>query len=115
MVYHEGQDDELTTEGIHEVPEEVKDLWTKCQAIKRSRRNTTTGHPRGPAHHFPFSWILTCHHCGSPYYGESHRDGEQPFDCPTSGGGLEDTVSRNLAPGRSMPWWTRWVTGSCPT
>jgi len=77
VVYHEGKDDELTTEGIHEVAQEVKDLWTKCQAIKRSRRNTTTGHPRGPAHHFPFSRVLTCHHCGSPYYGEAHTDGEQ--------------------------------------
>ena len=36
-----------------------------------------SGHPRGPAHHFPFSRVLTCHHCGSPYYGEAHRDGEQ--------------------------------------
>ena len=77
VVYHEGQDDELVTKGIHEVPQEVKDLWAKCQEIKRSRRNTTTGHPRGPAHHFPFSRVLTCHHCGSPYYGEAHRDGEQ--------------------------------------
>ena len=77
VVYHEGKDDELTTEGIHEVAQEVKDLWTECQAIKRSRRNTTTGHPRGPAHHFPFSRVLTCHHCGSPYYGEAHRDGER--------------------------------------
>ena len=41
VVYHEGKDDELTTEGIHEVPQELKDLWTKSQSIKRSRRNTT--------------------------------------------------------------------------
>ena len=76
MVYHAGKPDELTKEGVHEVAQEVKDLWTKCQDIKRSRSNTTPGHPRSPARHFPFSRVLTCHRCRSPYYGESHPRGE---------------------------------------
>ena len=77
VVYHEGKDDELVTDGIHEVTQEVNDLWAKCQEIKRSRRDTMAGYPRGPGHHFPFSRVLTCHRCGSPYQGELHRDGEQ--------------------------------------
>ena len=76
VVYHAGKSDELITEGVHEVSEEVKDLWVKCQEIKQSRSNTTTGHPRGPVRHFPFSQVLNCHRCGSPYYGESHPRGE---------------------------------------
>ena len=70
VVYHEGLSDELVAEGAHAVPQEVKGLWTKCQEVKMLRRNTTVGHPRGPARHFPLSRVLFCHRCANPYYGE---------------------------------------------
>ncbi len=73
VVYHRGQPDEALIDGVHKVPEEVKDLWLKCQEIKELRRNTTAGHPRGPAVYFPLSRVLACFHCGSPYYGEAVR------------------------------------------
>ncbi len=71
VVYHEGLADEVVVDGNHEVPREVKILWLKCQEIKSLRRNTTVGHPRGPARHFPFSRVLFCDRCGNPYYGEA--------------------------------------------
>ena len=77
VVYHEGLRDEVAVDGTHEVCQEVKDLWLKCQETKAFRRNTTAGHPRGPARHFPFSRVLACHRCGNPYYGEAVRNGDQ--------------------------------------
>ena len=77
VVYHQGLTDEVVVDGTHEVPPEIKDLWTKGQEIKSRRRNTTAGHPRGPNRHFPFSRVLTCHRCGDPYYGEAVRKGDQ--------------------------------------
>ena len=77
VVYHQGLPDEVVVDGRHEVLREVKDLWLKCQEIKACRRNTTAGHPRGPARHFPFSRLLTCYRCDNPYYGEAVRIGEK--------------------------------------
>ena len=76
VIYHQGQPDEVIIDGLHEVPLEVKDLWLRCREIKFKRRNTTSGHPRGLVRHYPFSRVLTCHHCGSPYYGEAVRKGD---------------------------------------
>ena len=77
VIYHEGQPDELVTDGSHEVPQEVQGLWTKCQEIKVSRRNNTAGHPRGASRSFPFSKVLTCHRCDRPYYGETVGKADQ--------------------------------------
>jgi len=71
VVYHEGLPDEIVVDGYHHVPQEVKDLWAKCQDVKKSRRNSTAGHPRKPSRSYPFSRILACDGCGSPYYGEA--------------------------------------------
>ena len=77
VVYHQGLPDEVVVDGTHELLEEVKDLWLKCQETKARRRNTAAGHPRGLARHFPFSRVLTCQRCGNPYYGEAVRSGEK--------------------------------------
>lgn len=77
VVYHQGLPDEVVVDGIHDVPQEVKELWRKCQEAKVRRRNTASGHPRGQARHFPFSRVLTCQRCGNPYYGEAVRNGEK--------------------------------------
>jgi site-specific DNA recombinase len=77
VVYHHGQSDEVVVDGSHEVPRDVEELWLKCQGIKASRRIGTAGHPRGPSRSFPFSRILSCSRCGSPYYGEAVRKADQ--------------------------------------
>ena len=76
VVFHEGLPDEQVFEGSHEVSEELKRLWLKCQEVKRQRRTCGAGHPRGPKRHYPFSTVLKCHRCGKPYYGEAVRHGD---------------------------------------
>ncbi|MFC1917199.1 recombinase family protein [Chloroflexota bacterium] len=76
VIFHEGYPDETVTDGIHEVPEEVKRLWNECQRIKREKTSPGAGRPRGEARVFPFSAILKCHYCGQPYYGEAVNRGE---------------------------------------
>ncbi|MFC1945470.1 recombinase family protein [Chloroflexota bacterium] len=71
VVYHKGLPDEEVFVGKHEVPSEVRDLWLRCQTIKKERTFTTMGHPRGENHDYPFSRVLKCHRCGNPYHGEA--------------------------------------------
>ena len=71
VVYHEGQPDEQVVDGVHELSEEVKAAWLRCQDVKAGRRMVSAGHPRAPARHFPFSRVLFCESCGNPYYGET--------------------------------------------
>ena len=77
VVYHQNQSDEVVVEGTHEVTQEVKELWIKCQETKVLRRNTAAGHPRGQGRHFPFARVLKCRRCGNPYYGEAVRSGDK--------------------------------------
>jgi DNA invertase Pin-like site-specific DNA recombinase len=71
VIYHEGLPDEMVIDGAHKVPDEVKQLWQRCQIIKRARLNRTAGHPRGESHDYPFSRVLKCHRCGNAYHGEA--------------------------------------------
>ncbi|MCH8191316.1 MAG: recombinase family protein [Chloroflexi bacterium] len=71
IVHHEGLPDEGVIDGCHEVPTEVRELWRRCQDIKRHRAVTAVGHPRAERRSYPFSRVLRCHRCGSPYHGEA--------------------------------------------
>jgi DNA invertase Pin-like site-specific DNA recombinase len=71
VVYHKDQLDERVVDGSHDVPAEVRELWTSCQAVKSIRAVTRSGHPRVESHGYPFSRILRCQRCGSPYHGEA--------------------------------------------
>ena len=113
VVYHEGKDDELVTEGIHEVPRRSKTFGRDARRSNGPgtiRRQVTRGVPPITSPSPESLPVTTVAALTTGRRTETASD--QPFDCPTSGGGLEDTVSLNLAPGRSMPWWTRWVIGS---
>jgi DNA invertase Pin-like site-specific DNA recombinase len=71
VVYHQGLANERRIDGCHEVPDEVRDLWLRCQGVKKSRAIHAAGHPRSEDHTYPFSRVLKCHQCGSPYHGEA--------------------------------------------
>jgi hypothetical protein len=71
VVYHQGLSDEQVFDGKHEIPDEIKDLWRRCQEIKRNRAITKVGHPRNESHDYPFSRVLFCPSCGQPYHGEA--------------------------------------------
>ena len=71
VVYHQGLPDEQIIDGSHKVPEDVRQLWLRCQVIKKERTNRPTGHPRRESHDYPFSHVLKCHQCGNSYHGEA--------------------------------------------
>jgi hypothetical protein len=58
-------------DGVHQVPDQVRELWLQCQEVKQERAKTAAGHPRRPSRTYPFSRILSYWHCGSPYHGEA--------------------------------------------
>jgi hypothetical protein len=70
VVYHPGGADELERDGIHEVPDEVRDLWLKCQQIKLERTSQKQGRPRTPFRAYPFTGIAVCEACGLSYSGQ---------------------------------------------
>ncbi len=45
VIYHEGLADEQVIDGSHEVLPEVRELWLRCQDIKKDRAIITAGHP----------------------------------------------------------------------
>jgi DNA invertase Pin-like site-specific DNA recombinase len=71
VVYHKGLPDEQVIDGFHDVPSEVRELWLRCQEVKRERVIQTAGHPRNEKHEYPFSRLLKCQRCGNPYHGEA--------------------------------------------
>jgi DNA invertase Pin-like site-specific DNA recombinase len=71
VVYHQGLPDEEVFNGKHEVPDEVRQLWLRCQVIKHERTNRPVGHPRNETHDYPFSHVLKCNQCGNSYHGEA--------------------------------------------
>lgn len=78
-IFHPGEQDEKVKEGKHEVPAEVKELWLKCQDVKRQRTKpwnrgaTSRAKPRT----YLFSGILTCEDCGSRYKGLAIHKGQR--------------------------------------
>ncbi len=74
VVYHRGQSDEEVFLGAHEVPDEIKKLWTRCQEVRRDKN--TRGRFSPPARQqriYPLTVVLTCDECGEPYHGEGHH------------------------------------------
>ncbi len=74
-VFHPNKSDEHTEYGKHEVPDEVKELWMRCQDVRRQRSNQTEGRPRLLNRSYVFSKVASCDQCGSHYGGQpSHRN-----------------------------------------
>ncbi|MBI4415740.1 MAG: recombinase family protein [Euryarchaeota archaeon] len=70
VVYHRGKPDEKVREGVHEVPEEVKQLWLRCQEVRRARRAPGQVSPRSRRHAvYPLTGVLACDECGEPFHG----------------------------------------------
>ena len=73
-VYHPGKADEEVTEGTHELPPDAKELWLKCQEVKKGRVHSAGGRPRGAQRAYPFTRIAVCDGCNQPYGGQPvHR------------------------------------------
>jgi hypothetical protein len=70
VLYHPGKADEVVLDGIHEVPDEVRDLCLRCQEVKRARISEKQGRPRTPFRAYPFTGIAVCEACGLSYSGQ---------------------------------------------
>ncbi|MDP3063145.1 MAG: recombinase family protein [Chloroflexota bacterium] len=72
-IYHPGEPDEEVREGVHQVPLEVKELWLKCQVIKRHRRTAAAGRPRKDQRAYPFARVAECAVCHARYGSRAAR------------------------------------------
>ena len=70
VVYHPGEADEAVRDGVHEVPDEVKELWLRCQEVKWERTIQKEGRPRSPFRAYPFTGLTVCEACGLSYSGQ---------------------------------------------
>ncbi len=70
VVYHRGRPDELVIDGVHEVPEEVRELWLQCQEVRRERSQPGQPSPRTREQRvYPLTGVLVCDGCGLPFHG----------------------------------------------
>ena len=77
VVYHRGQSDEEVIPGAHEVPEEIRGLWERCQDIRRDKNAPgRTSPPSRQQRVYPLTGPLICDGCGGQFHGiGSHRNG----------------------------------------
>lgn len=70
VVYHGGRSDEEVFSGAHEVPEDIKELWGRCQVV-RMGRNAPGRHspPSRQQRVYPLTGPLVCDGCGRPFHG----------------------------------------------
>ncbi len=78
VVYHRGQPDEEVIPGVHEVPEEVRELWSRCQDVRRDRKAPRRCRPPSREQRvYPLSGVLTCDGCGQSFHGiGTHKKGD---------------------------------------
>ena len=73
-VYHRARPDEEIRDGVHQVPEEVRALWRKCQEVRHER--VEPGQPSPPSKEqriYPLTGVLICDGCGQPFHGITCR------------------------------------------
>ena len=70
VIYHRGRLDEQVIAGAHEVPEEVRELWLRCQDVRRERNQPGQPSPRVREQRiYPLTGVLACDGCGLPFHG----------------------------------------------
>lgn len=78
--YHKGRRDQQLIEGVHEVTEEVRSLWQKCQQVRRERAYSTQPSPRAKNHRvYILTGVLVCDNCGQPFHGRSSVSHRTPY------------------------------------
>lgn len=69
---HKGSPDQELREGVHDVPDEVRSLWKRCQEVRREKAFTTQPSPRSRQHRvYPLTGVLVCDNCDRPFHGVS--------------------------------------------
>ena len=81
IVYHRGQPDEQVIEGVHEVPDEVRDLWGRCQLVRDNRNRPGRPSPESKEQRiYPLTGVLVCDGCGEPFHGIGSHQREQRLE-----------------------------------
>ena len=77
VVYHRGRSDEEVIPGAHEVPQEIKDLWSRCQDVRRERNAPgRSSRPSRQQRVYPLTGVLVCDGCGRSFHGIGcHQNG----------------------------------------
>ena len=79
IVWHPGRPDEEVRTGIHDVPDDIRELWNRCQSV-RSRNATRFVHQSGERRVYPLSGGLAiCDACETDYYGQRHKERDGRF------------------------------------
>ena len=71
VVYHPRRADEEVIDGAHEVPDEVRDLWRRCQDVRRERRLPGCSTSARNQRVYSLTGILVCDGCSQPFHGIS--------------------------------------------
>ncbi|MFQ5861430.1 MAG: recombinase family protein [Dehalococcoidia bacterium] len=70
VVYHRGRPDEEVIKGAHHVPEEARELWLRCQEVRRERGQPGWHSPSERRQRvYPLTGVLVCDGCGQPFHG----------------------------------------------
>ncbi len=70
VLYHRGRADEAIRDGVHQVPSRVKELWGRCQEVRRERATRGKPAPRVREQRaYPLTGVLVCDGCGEPLHG----------------------------------------------
>ena len=70
VVYHGGRSDEEVFPGAHEIPEEIKELWFRCQEVRIQRNAPGQSSPPSRRQRvYPLTGPLVCDGCGRPFHG----------------------------------------------
>ena len=73
-VYHRGQPDEGVVDGVHQIPEGVRELWAQCQEVRSEKRRPGQPSPRLKQQRvYPLTGVLICDECGEPFHGITHH------------------------------------------
>ena len=70
VVCHRGKPDEEIFSGAHEVPDEIRESWERCQEVRRDKNTSVrTSPPSRQQRVYPLSAVLVCDGCGQPFHG----------------------------------------------
>jgi len=70
--YHKGRYEEELRDGVHVVPDRVRELWRRCQKVRHEK--AMAGNPSPPSRNhrvYPLTGVLVCDGCGRPFHGIS--------------------------------------------
>ena len=80
VVYHQSRPDEQVIDGVHEVQPDLRELWLRCQDVRRDRNQPGRPGPRAREQRvYPLTGVLVCDGCGQPFHGNCSQSHGQSY------------------------------------